>query len=162
MATLTFWFSLSSADGHHRHFNSHQFGDRFWKIRDKIGTGNGIGTRKPPRFSTMMGLQIIYCPKTRGRDGMGEIRAGALCEMAYLILKRRKFCRAKKEKKKNNARILKNNKKTPLNPARISPDRDTETKNKKYGNDAKTCRLITILAERRTDGMGNLQRRRNI
>ena len=46
-----------------------------------------------------------------GRDGKGEIRAESICEMAYLILKRRKFCRAKKGKKKNNARILKNKQK---------------------------------------------------
>ena len=87
---------------------------------------------------------------------MGEIRAETLCEKAYLILKRRKFCRAKEEKRKTSARIFENNKKTHVILARISPDRDTETKNKKYGNDAQTCRLIIILAERRTDGMGKL------
>ena len=60
---------------------------------------------------------------------MGEIRAGTLFEKAYLILKRKKICRAKKEKKKNNARIFENNEKTPRIPARITPDRDTESKN---------------------------------
>ena len=87
---------------------------------------------------------------------MGEIRAGTLFEMAYLILKRRKFCRAKEKKKKNNARILKNTQKTPLIPARISSHRDTETENGTHRNDPQARRYIPIVAERRLAGMGNL------
>ena len=61
-----------------------------------------------------------------------------------------------KEKKKNNARIFENTLKTPLVPARISPDRDTETENGKHGNDLRTCRFMLILAEIGLDGMGNI------
>ena len=92
----------------------------------------------------------------RGWDGKGEIRAGTLCKMAYLILKWKKFFGAKKEKKKNNARIFENNKKTLVIPAQITPGRDTETKNEKHRNNLQTCRYMLILAERGLDGIGNL------
>ena len=59
MSHRTFRLLLSSARNPAFNFDRHQFFDDFREIRDKIGMGNGIGTRETPLLPPVMGLQII-------------------------------------------------------------------------------------------------------